>query len=764
MGKITINGKICEFKDGEYVLQIARNNGIFIPAICYLNGCSPTLACRLCMADIDGKRAYTCNAKAKDGMIVTTNSQEIQAERKAIMQVYCVNHPLECGVCDKSGECELQNFTTYMKVNEQVVAIEDSYKPVVNWGKISYDPSLCIMCERCITVCNDKIGESALIKVNRAAKQVPKEWKDQLPKDAFMVWGKMQKSLVGAKAGETLDCSECGECSSVCPVGALVGSKFKYSSNAWELKRIPASNPHSSDCELMYYDVKESSSENMKPKIYRVSNDFHFAAINTAARFGFDFNKENSSKNAEVFNKIVEAIKNKEIQSIKFNSFITNEEAYLLDLLREKFDLNLVNEEARAYQEFLETYAKISGESLYNGNYEDISKSDFVISAGSFLRYDSPNSSYKMNNALKIAKAGGLYFHHIHDEVLSAYSKNLLTVLHDKNIDIEILHFLLNEFADENLPAWAKADKAELAKKIGLDLEAYSALKSAKERISLLVGEDFYLSANRETLAKTLGLIAKYSKIKIIMIPPRTNSLGVALLCKLSKEVKGKVLGYNEEGDFTFGVLESQLDAPALNQQEGSFTNIEKRLVPTNAALPYEGYELLDFANALLDEKFAHVVAYTSRLSKNPHYKNLRFDALTNYYSNDGENHRGYLLNELSCESKEEKFNFDNVNKMDNSYLYLANPIEQFSKFTNYASQLSQVAELYVSEEYLKENNLEDKALVKICLGEDCSVLRIKVDKNIKNSAAYLPYFDEKIIIADKFVNRFMPVKISKAE
>ena len=65
MAKITINNQICECEENDYILQIARANGLFIPAICYLSGCSPTLACRLCMVEADGKRVYACNAKAK---------------------------------------------------------------------------------------------------------------------------------------------------------------------------------------------------------------------------------------------------------------------------------------------------------------------------------------------------------------------------------------------------------------------------------------------------------------------------------------------------------------------------------------------------------------------------------------------------------------------------------------------------------------------------------------------------------------------------
>ncbi|MBQ7271863.1 MAG: (2Fe-2S)-binding protein, partial [Campylobacter sp.] len=261
MAKITINNQICECEENEYILQIARANGIFIPAICYLSGCSPTLACRLCMVEADGKRVYACNAKAKDGMVVITDTPEIASERKAIMQTYCINHPLECGVCDQSGECELQNFVHHLGVDEQIYAIKDTHKMPKNWGLINYDPSLCIVCERCITVCKDKIGEAALKTTARGGDMPDKALKDSMPKDAFAVWNKFQKSLIAPANGENLECSSCGECTAVCPVGALVGSKFQYSSNAWELTKIPASNPHSSDCELIYYDIKRSGIE-----------------------------------------------------------------------------------------------------------------------------------------------------------------------------------------------------------------------------------------------------------------------------------------------------------------------------------------------------------------------------------------------------------------------------------------------------------------------------------------------------------------------
>ena len=135
MGKITINGQICEFVDGESILKIARKNDIFIPAICYVSCCSPTLACRLCMVEADGKIVYSCNAKAKDGQNVITNSPELHVARKEIMKTYLINHPLECGVCDQSGECELQNYTLMLGVDEVNYAIKETHKPIKNFSE-----------------------------------------------------------------------------------------------------------------------------------------------------------------------------------------------------------------------------------------------------------------------------------------------------------------------------------------------------------------------------------------------------------------------------------------------------------------------------------------------------------------------------------------------------------------------------------------------------------------------------------------------------
>lgn len=768
MANVEINGKICEFEDGQTILNIARQNDVYIPAICYLSGCSPTLACRMCLVEADGKRVYSCNTKAKDGMKVITNSDEIEFERNAIMQTYCINHPLECGVCDQSGECELQGFVHKTKVDKISWSVKDIYRPVQKWGKIDYDPSLCIVCERCVTVCSDKMGDKALKTIARGGEQPPKELKDTMPKDAYAVWTKFQKSLIGRDG----DCDYCGECAAVCPVGALVVGDFKYTSNSWELTKIPASNPHSSDCELIFYDVKERSISDRRKKIYRVSNDFHFGELNPAARFGFDFHNENAKKDEKSFQKLVDMIKNGEINTIKFNSFITNEEAKILQILKETFRLNLVNDEAKAYQDFLNEFSKFSGLSLYNANLDSVKNSDFAVVCGSYLRSDSPNTSYKLNNALKMKKGAGFYFHHIADKVVGGFSKNFITCQTSLNVDIEVLLFILQKFG-QNLPEWLSVELEKyyqkdegcevatslLCKALNLDEAKFDELSKNRQNLVLIIGEDFYFSKNSKILAKLAGIIQDKTPFKVLLVPPRTNSLGVALICKLDDEIRGKVLGYNENGDFKFSVSGGDLDAPALNQQEGSFCNIDKRVVPTNAAILADCYELNDLANALrIGEKYT--IDFTKTLCQNTHFLPYAFDDLTNFYDNGGTNYRGYELNLKSIPVKSEKFEIENLNDFSQTILYKANPVHQFSKFTNRASALNEAGTLIISSEFAKNHNINQGAMITLKNEKFKIALPFVIDTNLECEALILPFFDEKISIWHLVDGRFAQVEI----
>ena len=787
MAKITIDGKACECDEGEYILQVARRCGVFIPALCYLSGGTPTLACRLCMVEADGKRVYSCNAKAKDGMVIYSRSPEIDAEREAITQVYCINHPMACGVCDQSGECELQNLAHLMRTNAQSYAIRDTAREVQDWGYLSYDPSLCIVCERCITAAKDRLGVDAFKLVPRGGDALSKEQKDAMPKDAYAVWNKLQKSLI-ARVNDEDDCVNYGESAAVCPTGALVERAFKYVSNAWELRQIPASNPHSSDCELLYYEIKRRGIGEPREKIYRVSSDINFSVLHAAARFGWDFSNERASKNEAVFSRIVRGIEDGEIKNIKFNSFITNEEARILELLRQKFKLALINDEALAYQKFLREFSKLSGTKFYNADSQTIKNSDFIVVCGTFLRSDAPNLGYAVNSACKLNKASGIYFHPFCDEGIKGFSKNFIHQPHATGLEAQILLWILQKFG-RDLPEWldaklvaefkisraaaeenldekpadsqdlensaeangsgnvASASGAEnsasadgnaensaqnsenpaeskisnFARTLGLNEQKVDELLAKKESFSLIIGEDFIRTPNSATLARLAGLVQRYTPLKVLVVPPRTNSLGVALICELSAQMSaGETLGYNEAGDISFGVLEADLDAPSLVQQEGTFTNYDKRVVPTNAALDYGGYELNDIACAL-GVCAEHAISYTPSLGAD--FEQVKFDDLENFYDNGGANHRGYELRNEEFAASEEEFEISSSAPLKAGegeiLIYEANPLHQFNKFSGASSALGEAGALYLSPSIAEALGVSAGDVVKIYQADD---------------------------------------------
>lgn len=822
---ITIDGRSVQTQEGEYILNAARANGIFIPAICYLTRCSPTLACRICLVEADGKQVYACNAKAKEGMEITTTTPNILAERRAIMEVYDVNHPLECGVCDQSGECELQNYTLEVGVDAQTYSIKDTHKPAQNWGLIHYDPALCIMCERCITVCKDMIGDAALSTVARGSEPIEAEFKESMPKDAYAMWNKLNKSLIAPNGGDTLDCTNCGECSAVCPVGALVSSDYQYTSNAWEHKQIPATCAHcSAGCQLSY-DIKHTSIENPQSKIYRVKNEWNYVSLCGAGRYGYDFENRDVVKNPAAFDAAIAAFK--KADTIAFTSTITNEEAMILQRLKEKFGYRLVNNEALALKNFLSSYSTISGKSLYGGDLKQVHEADFVVSIGSALKTDNPNARFAMNNALSMNKGAGLYFHPINDPVIEDMSKNVTQFNHAPMMEEAALYLMLDLFGDKALMPLSvseylstfhtsktitveetvdekvtetvtkmvlneesgieeevseevtKTVKKKVSKEVEVDENALFTLLNApegfadtltkylakKENFALMVGPDLYTHPHAENCARLAALIEKYTPFSVTMIPNLSNTLGVAMICDLESTCGSYAIGYNTSGDFTLSALgNGDLDMPSLNQQEGTLTSIDKRVNPTNAALGYGGYVLNDLANALgVNAKLT--VDYTAQLPENRGFKTTAFDALPNHYTNSGEEVRGYCLEiqNVGVNGDENVVPFNADTAIREAVVYLANPVLQFSPFTAAAHQLEEKGGLYASRTLMQTNgwNEGDRVKVKTAHGE--LNVTIITDGKIEGDIAYLPTFDAAINSEALFNGyRFTGVSIQK--
>ena len=704
MISIKIDGKEYKAKEGEYILNAARANDVFIPAICYLTRCSPTLACRICLVEADGKQVYACNAKVKEGMEITVDTPNILEERRAIMEVYDVNHPLQCGVCDKSGACELQNYTLEMGVDSQSYTIADTKREVKNWSSVlHYDAGLCIVCERCTTVCKDMIGDAAIKTTKRGGDALNKDLKGSMPKDAYAMWNKLQKSVIAPSNGtEFTDCSDCGECTAVCPVGALVSRDFVYSSNAWDLKRTPATCAHcSSGCQI-YYETKPTSIADRSEKIFRVTNEWNYVSLCGAGRYGYDFENRVEGKDKEAFAKAVEAFNKAKV--IHFNSTITNEEAMMLQNLKERKGIKLINREARAFQRFLNFYADASGNSLYTTDFKEVMASDFVMSVGSSLRNDNPNARYAFNNVQKMNKGAGLYFHPVGDTIVPTFGKTVETFVHNVGHEEAVLLFIIKLFADtDKLPSTVKEQlDRDFITLLGGDTakfeKAFEKMMKKKDTFALMIGEDLYFHEKAENLAKLIAVLEASSNVKVAMIPPKTNSLGVALICDLDDEADGYTIGYNESGDFRLSALgDGDLDIPAMNQQEGTLTNMHKRVTPTNAALEFKGYVLNDIMREVASAP-KNTIDWTVHLPIDKGFKAVEFDALPNGYTNDGKENRGYTLTMTSKEVDEVSVDtFDDAHTLEGDIAYRCNPQRQFNDFSDKAHEIFETFALYAS-------------------------------------------------------------------
>jgi NADH-quinone oxidoreductase subunit G len=621
-----------------------------------------------------------------------------------------------------------------------------------------------------------------------------------------------------------LDCTSCGECASVCPVGALVDTHFIYTSNAWELKQIPATCGHcSAGCQISY-DVKHTSIENTEDKIYRVMNEWNYVSLCGAGRYGFDYQNRVEGKNKVAFSNAIEAFK--KADTIEFTSTITNEEAYIFQSLKEKYGYKLVNKEAKALQTFLSNYSEISGTKLYGYDLEATHNANFIISVGTALKSDNPNARYALNNSMTVNKGAGLYFHPVKDPIIEGLGKSIMTVTHAPLQEEAVLYLILDLFADkEKLPSdvvnylasfhsqktvtveetikeeiteivkvmkkneetgeeeeveeekkkmvpkkiskEVKVDDNRLLEILGADEKFMEELEknlAKKETFALIAGPDLYTHPNSKNLARLLGLIEKYSAFEITMIPTLTNSLGVALICELDDAKGSFTIGHNTKGDFTLSALgNGDLDMPAINQQEGTLTSVNKRVNPTNAAVGYNGYTLNDIANEL-GLKAEHTIDYTLSLPVASGFKSKKFDDLPNHYDNDGSEHRGYLLENIAVEvSANESVDKFSDAKMQGTLIYLANPVRQFSKFTNKTTNLDEIGGIYMSEEFLSKSDLNEGDSVRVKSENGELIVNIVSDNKISGDIALLPTFDSKINSEALFSSyRFATASIEK--
>jgi len=206
--KLTIDNKTVEVEKGTTILKAARKIGIDIPTLCHFEMCDMNIenkpgGCRICVVEVAGRKnlAPACATEAQDGMVINSHNIRVLNARRTVLKLLISDHPFDCLVCSKSGNCELQSLATKFGIREIPYQGEKSTYRKDTSPSIIRDVDKCIMCRRCEMMCNEVQTVGALSAVNRGFKSVVAP--------AFEM--DLEKS----------PCTYCGQCVSVCPTGAL---------------------------------------------------------------------------------------------------------------------------------------------------------------------------------------------------------------------------------------------------------------------------------------------------------------------------------------------------------------------------------------------------------------------------------------------------------------------------------------------------------------------------------------------------------------
>ncbi len=224
---LTVDGNKLTAPAGTLLIEACKSAGIEVPSFCYYPNLSLCGACRMCMVKIEKmpKLQTACTTVIGEGMVVTTDSEEVRQARKATVEILLGNHPLDCPVCDAGGECELQDMTFSYGAAESKFMEAKNHKDEQQWSPVVFfDRPRCILCFRCVRVCGEAMDVWALGIQNRGV-----------------------GSIIAPNKEDHLECEECGMCIDICPVGALTSGAYRYKTRPWEMKHVGTICTHCGD-------------------------------------------------------------------------------------------------------------------------------------------------------------------------------------------------------------------------------------------------------------------------------------------------------------------------------------------------------------------------------------------------------------------------------------------------------------------------------------------------------------------------------------
>ena len=623
--KINVNGSEISSKPDQLIIEACEDSGIHIPRFCWHKRMDPVGMCRMCLVEIETPRGKalvpSCTTKVSEDLVVDTESDVVKKAQEGVLEFLLINHPLDCPVCDKAGECPLQDQTMAYGPGESRFVEDKRHfeKPIPISEIILLDRERCILCARCTRFSDEISGDPLIEFIQRGNKTQVNTFPDEPFRSYF--------------SGNTVQ---------ICPVGALTSSSYRFKARPWDLKKVSST----SNCSSVGDSVELNVSQNKMLRILGEDNEFtNQGWLSDKGRYNFEYLHsdkrietpllvKNSNKELTI-NETMELISNEILTSDNPNiSFIvghnsTNEEYYALN----KFAENLNKVENENTVSNINFY--LSDDYLYNGFFnddyslgeiKDLDSADTIILWAQDIKDNLPTLYLRIKQAVRNGKKL-LIFGHTNTAIKQLseeyYGENIVTNNFEFNVEISDIPNL-SKYIDgkDVLAIVGKASPLQNVNPIFQLVKHLDQNSNLKILNCFSKGNTLGALQNLDIVKGLNEFVTEFdSSKKNIIFTVGSNPVNNSIYSHKIKETlidADFVVSLDLFKNETTELSDIILPTTTFGEKEGTFTNLEMRTLMQNKILPTPGSALNEWEYWLiLSKKMNLLESYGSEAELN---------------------------------------------------------------------------------------------------------------------------------------------------
>lgn len=606
----TVDGKELEGKQGQLLIEACEDSGVHIPRFCWHKRLDPVGMCRMCLVEIETPRGKalvpSCTTEVTEELVVETESETVKKAQEGVLEFLLINHPLDCPICDKAGECPLQDQTMAYGPGESRFIEEKRHfeKPIPVSDIVLLDRERCILCARCTRFSDEISGDPLIEFIQRGNKTQVNTFPDEPFKSYF--------------SGNTVQ---------ICPVGALTATSYRFKARPWDLKKVSST----CNCCSLGCSVELNVSQNKMLRILGEDNEFtNQGWLSDKGRYNFEYlHSENrltsiKSKEDNIFKDIsfveateklkskIEELKNPDIKFI-VGPNSTNEEYFVINKFANLMNRNefLSKDKSNVYFSDDHVFNGYFGEGYENAAFEDLDNSDAIVVWSEDIKDNIPVLFLRLKKAVK----NGVK----------------LVVLGHTNTSLESL-------ADLYLGEEVISNNFELKTNLGNIKEFQNIIENKK--VTAIIGKSTPVQ-QKKSLDMLVDHLQKHSQAKFLNCFTKANTFGALQQIDQIKglnEFCNEYLESNSNIIFTIGanpvngsyfssniqdilkkadyvvsldifinetteLADLILPTTSYGEKEGTMTNMEMRVLKQNKILPDPGSVLSEWEYLIMVAK-----------------------------------------------------------------------------------------------------------------------------------------------------------------